>query len=144
MRPEVTTIDREAWVIVYLAGGMRGGWQDKVIDACNHKRIQFLDPRTHHLTEESDYTAWDLWAVNQSDYVFAYMEKDNPSGQGLMLEIGYACNCGTRQIIFVEDEGDERTRYYGMARQCANEHFIGFEAGLNWFKARMAFHTKDA
>lgn len=139
----ITKIDREAWIIVYLAGGMRGGWQDKVIEACKHKRIQFLDPRTHELKDEEDYTKWDLWAVNASDYVFAYMEKDNPGGQGLMLEIGCAMNSGHRKVIFVEDDGDERTRYYGMARQCAHRSFVGFEAALNWFKATMAYHTRD-
>ena len=101
----MTKIDPNARVIIYLAGGMRDGWQDEVIKACQaFADIQFLDPRTHGFTEEQDYTAWDLWAVRQSDYVFAYMEKGNPAGQGLMLELGYSS--GYAQSIFVEDEGD--------------------------------------
>ena len=137
-----TRIDREAWVIVYLAGGMSSGWQDKVIDACGHKRIQFLDPRDHNLTDEEDYTEWDLWAVKQSDYVFAYMEKDNPGGHGLMLEIGYGMG-SMRTLIFIEDEGDPRTRYYGMARAVSGYQFVGLDAAIKWFKTALDAHTKD-
>lgn len=131
-----TKIDRDAWVIVYLAGGMKSGWQDKVIEACKHPHIQFLDPRSHGLTDEDDYTAWDLWAVRQCDYIFGYLEKDNPGGHGLMLEFGAALDA-THTRIFVEDEGDERTRFYGMVRAVSHKNFVGFDAGLAYLKERL-------
>lgn len=129
-------IDKDAWVIVYLAGGMKSNWQDKVIEACQHKRIQFLDPRSHGLTDEREYTAWDLWAVRQADYVFGYLEKDNPGGHGLMVEFGYGVDA-MHELIFVEDEGDERTRFYGMVRSISGESFVGFDRGLAYLKAEL-------
>lgn len=136
-----TKIDGDAWVIVYLAGGMHTGWQDKVIEACEHKRIQFLDPRSSGLTDEDDYTAWDLWAVQQSDYVFGYLAKDNPSGIGLAVEFGYGIGSG-RELIFIEDEDDDRTRKFGMLRAISTHNFVGFDKGLDWFKKRMQEHVK--
>lgn len=137
----MSKIDRDAWVIIYLAGGMHTGWQDKVIEACKHKRIQFLDPRSTGLTNEKEYTAWDLWAVQQSDYIFGYIAKDNPSGIGLAVEFGYGMGNG-RELIFIEDEDDERTRKFGMLRAIATHSFVGFDKGLEFFKERMRKHTK--
>jgi len=135
-----TKIDRDAWVIVYLAGGMKSGWQDKVIEACKHPRIQFLDPRSHGLTDEKDYTEWDLWAVKQSDYMFGYLEKDNPGGHGLMLEFGYGIGAFQTQI-FVEDEDDPRTRFFGMARHISTHTFVGFDKGLECLQQLLKVHT---
>lgn len=137
----MSIIDRKAWVIVYLAGGMKSGWQDKVIEECQHKRIQFLDPRSHGLENEKDYTDWDLWAVDQADYVFGYLEKGNPGGHGLMLEFGYGIGAG-RKLIFVEDPDDDRTRFYGMVRSISHKSFIGFEHGLAYLKSRLKEHVK--
>ena len=136
-----TKINGEAWVIVYLAGGMKSNWQDEVIEACKHPRIQFLDPRDHNLTDEKDYTAWDLWAVQQSDYVFGYLERDNPGGHGLMVEFGYGIGSG-RELIFVEDEGDERSRFFGMARAISTHSFVGLDKALAFFKERLKVHTE--
>lgn len=124
------------WTYIYLAGGMKSGWQDKVIKALDSPRICWLDPRTHNFTEELDYTAWDLRAVAKSDYVFAYLEKDNPGGHGLMLEIGYAIDA-LHEIIFVEDEGDERTRFYGMARAAAKKSFKDLDKAIAHMKKQL-------
>lgn len=79
----------------YLAGGMRGrNWQDEVIERLSHSGHTFLDPRSHGLTDALDYTLWDLGGVAVSDGVIAYMERDNPSGIGLTLEIGMAIGMG--------------------------------------------------
>ena len=115
---------------VYLAGGFRGGWQDRVIEAFNepfgeYLDVEFVDPRKHGLKEEADYTEWDLRAIRECDVVFAVSEHDNPSGYGLMLEIGYAKALG-KQIIFCELGSDPvRTRYYGMARVVSDWNCTG-------------------
>lgn len=85
---------------VYLAGGMRGTWQDQVKAAC--PGLNFSDPRTHGLTEPTEFAAWDLDHVRQSDAVFGYMSKDNPSGLGLALELGYAK--ALRKLTILVDE----------------------------------------
>lgn len=114
---------------VYLAGGMRGGWQDRVIEACEGLNVEFFDPRSHGLKDEVEYTHWDLEHVNLADCVFAYVEKDNPSGHGMMLELGYCAGMNWWKI-FVEEEDDPRTKYFGMARTISNEAVVGLEAGI--------------
>ena len=114
---------------IYLAGGMRSGWQDKVIAACHHLDVKFYDPRAHGLTDEREYTLWDLNHAKDADYVFAYMGADNPSGLGMMLEIGY-CIGAMGHTIFVEDAGDPRAKSYGMARVVSAENYVGFDVGI--------------
>lgn len=106
-------------ITVYLAGGMKSGWQDKVIEVCGNEYFEWIDPRDHGLTDEAEYTKWDLDGIDSCDVVFAYLEHDNPGGYALALEIGYAKARG-KKIIFVEGLPTIRGRYFGMARQCAN------------------------
>jgi nucleoside 2-deoxyribosyltransferase len=80
---------------------MQSGWQDKVKRVCPY--IDFIDPRKHYLTWSREYTAWDLLMLRQCDVVFAYLEKDNPSGIGLALECGYAKALG-KTVIFVNEQ----------------------------------------
>lgn len=121
---------------VYLAGGMKGDWQDMVIRACETLDVEFFDPRSHGIKDEAGYTDWDLTKVSDSDMVFAFMGKDNPSGFGMNLEIGYATALGIR-VMFVEEAGDDRSRYYGMARACSTP-IMGFVEGVmelkKWLK----------
>ncbi len=114
---------------VYLAGGMKSGWQDKVIEACRYKDVIFYDPRSHGFTTEIEYTSWDLSHAADADIVFAYLEIDNPSGFGLMLELGY-CTNALHHNIFVEDPNESRTHQCGMARTVASESYIGFDKGI--------------
>jgi nucleoside 2-deoxyribosyltransferase len=112
---------------VYLAGGMKSNWQDRVIAAC--PGFAFSDPRTHGLTEEKEYTAWDLQAITDCDLVFAYMDSDNPSGFGLSLEVGFAYGIG-RPIFYVCEDGSERQKRFGMVRACASEVFDSLDAAI--------------
>lgn len=119
---------------VYLAGGMRSGWQDKVMAAVNDARkaaglgaIIWLDPRSHGCgDDEVAYTSWDLTAVETSNVIFTYMEADNPAGHGLAVEIGYArgleraTGSAPRQVIFVCERDAKPYRYLGMARVCSD------------------------
>lgn len=115
-------------IYVYLAGGMHSNWQDKVINYFSGGDIRFLDPRNHGLTEETEYTAWDLRAIDNSLVVFAYLARDNPSGFGMMLELGYAKAKG-KYIIFINDKL-EVENYCGMARAVANFHTHSLVEGM--------------
>ena len=84
---------------VYLSGGHRSGWQQKIIT--DIQGFCFKDPSSHGLTDPKLYTAWDLEAIRESDIIFAYFESSNPSGYGLNFEIGYAAALG-KQIIFID------------------------------------------
>ncbi len=61
--------------IVYLAGGFRTRWQDRVslLDG-----FEFIDPSQHKLTDPKAYTAWDLNAISRADIVLAYLERGWP------------------------------------------------------------------
>lgn len=105
---------------VYLSGGLRSNWQDVVIEEC--KNMSFLDPRRHGLSEAGQYTVWDLHSVKESDIVFAYMEKDNPSGYGLALEVGYAKALGKTVILADERSGEDESfaKYFRMVQETAD------------------------
>lgn len=118
---------------VYLAGGMKGDWQDQLIGIIG-ERAAFIDPRTHGYTSEDEYTDWDLKGVRDCDVLFAYMEKSNPSGYGMMLEIGYAKAMGKVIIFANQGMADDRKGYFGMARACADAQFTTFGHGLSYLE----------
>lgn len=109
-------------LVVYPAGGTKSNWAAQL--AAQVPGPIYLDPKTHGLHDEDEYTSWDLTAVQMADVIFAYLEKDNPSGYGLCVEVGYAAALG-KTIIFVEDPGHEKSRYFGMVRACATYAFNG-------------------
>ena len=102
---------------VYLAGGLKGGWQDIVISMLD--RCEIIDPRSWNPAPAIEYTARDLDGVRRCDIVLAYMEPTNPSGYGMSIEIGYA-HALNKKIIFCDQLGtDKRTGYFGMHRVMA-------------------------
>lgn len=118
---------------VYLAGGMKSGWQDEVI----HKVPDciFLDPRSHGLIDENQYTRWDLEAIQASNLVFAYLEKTNPGGYALALELGYAKALG-KPIILVDEKSPvaknrDLRRQLGMLYAVSDYVTDSFTFGLN-------------
>lgn len=113
--------------IIYLAGGMKSQWQDRVIAAL--PQYGFRDPRTHGLENEKDYTEWDLRAIRDSSIVLAYMDSANPSGFGLSLEVGYAKALG-RTIFYVCEDATERQRFFGMVRSCATCIFSSLDDAI--------------
>lgn len=112
---------------VYLAGGMKTGWQD-VVKTLLPGNI-YLDPRDHHFTDELDYTAWDLTALRKADIVFGYMEKTNPHGAGLALEFGVAHALGI-ELHYVEDADFPHTRAFGMVRAVADLESPDFKSAI--------------
>lgn len=114
--------------VVYLAGGMRSGWQDIVKKAC--PGVMFIDPRQHGVKDEKGYTAWDLTGVDIADIVFGYIEKDNPNGAGLALEFGYAAKMGGKTLIYVEEPEFPFSRYFGMVRAVSDHCHDSLLAGI--------------
>lgn len=119
---------------VYLAGGMKSRWQDDVI--AEFPGVEFIDPRSHGLKDEREYTKWDLDGIRRSDVVFAYMDTDNPSGFGLSLEVGYAHGLG-KPVIYVCEDTSERQKYFGMVRSVAFEVCTSIAQGLGVLRAAL-------
>lgn len=115
---------------VYLAGGMKSGWQEVVKSAVpDHV---YIDPSTHNLVEPDQYTMWDLAGVNRCDWVFAYMEESNPSGIGMAVEIGYA-KALNKPIIFVD--GKKEDHRLGMVRSCASMIVQDLDTGIMFLQS---------
>lgn len=128
---------------VYLAGGMRTGWQHDVERSINIEEVhhedgitvtwekrkicmEFINPCNHQLTDIKQFTHWDLEGVKQADIIFCYLEKSNPGGEGSILEIGYALGLG--KIVILVDEKQEH--YGGMVREAVQICFDNLEDGI--------------
>lgn len=120
---------------VYLAGGMNNSdWQSRVINEVKSKDILFYNPREHQLNDSTEYTVWDLYYVKKCDILFAYMQKDNPSGIGLTLEVGYA-RAIDKTIILIDERSAEDEVFasrFEIVRQSASIVFDSLEKGIDF------------
>lgn len=118
---------------VFLSGGFRSKWQDRVVEKLGENFI-FYNPLAHNLSDSEEYTAWDLHYVRKCDIVFAYMEASNPSGYGLILEIGLAYGLG-KTVILVDERSavdEDFARYFKMAYHTADVTFDNFDKGVEY------------
>jgi nucleoside 2-deoxyribosyltransferase len=98
--------------------------------------LLYFDPRSHGLQSKADYTAWDLEAIRKSDCVFAFMEKGNPGGYALALEVGFAKALG-KFVIFVDEKSvaDPQTgRYLEMICETADVVFPNLQDGIRYLE----------
>jgi nucleoside 2-deoxyribosyltransferase len=115
---------------IYLAGGFRSGWQDEVMRRL--PEYEFLDPSKHSIQDPKEYTNWDLDAVRRCDIVLGNMERTNPGGYSLALEIGYA-TAFRKSVLLVDQIDDSKvSRYFEMVRQCANEVFDDLDSAIDY------------
>jgi Nucleoside 2-deoxyribosyltransferase like len=124
----------ESLQVVYLAGGFQSGWQEKVKLAA--PQFKYLDPRSHGLGNNAEYTLWDLEAIRRCDWVFAYLEATNPGGFALALEVGYAKALGKR-VIFVDEKSlsDQHTgRYLTMVGATSDVNFDKLDEGVEFLQ----------
>ena len=120
---------------VYLAGGMRTGWQksftDLEEDEIYANFVHFIDPRNNGTKVFEEFTFWDMFGVEKCDLVFAYLEKSNPAGHAMMVEAGYALGLGKR-VIFVNEQNDNK--YTMFLAKCPRViYFDNFDQGFNYF-----------
>ncbi len=115
---------------VYLAGGMRGDWRERLVDEVDK---EFLNPKYigkmafRYLIPQRlpfpDYVENDLHLINNADILFVYLEKDNPSGLGLAAEMGFAKARG-KVIIFVNEQlRNKYTEFLIGLSDYSYEHF---------------------
>jgi nucleoside 2-deoxyribosyltransferase len=119
---------------VFLSGRLESNWQDKVI--AEVRNVEFYDPRSHELQSPNQYAIWDTHHVRRADILFAYMEKDNPSGYGLAIEIGYARSLG-KTVILVDERSqvDEQfRRYFAIVREMSDVVLDSLEEGIALLK----------
>ena len=111
---------------------MRSGWQARVREACpQHEYIDPTDRNGIQLDDPREYAAWDAAGIGAADIVFAYWERDNPSGIGLAVELGIAKGSG-KLVVLV----DERAERYGeILRALADVLPQNLSAGMKYLSA---------
>ena len=128
---------------VFLSGRLESDWQEKVISQIPN--LTFFNPKDHQLQSSDKYVAWDLNYIKKADIVFAYMEKDNPSGYGLATEIGYAKGLG-KTIILVDEKSKADVKfkqYFAIVREISDVVCESFEEGINLLKKFDVNHSYD-
>jgi nucleoside 2-deoxyribosyltransferase len=120
---------------VYLSGGFKSNWQEKVIGALGNN-CTFFNPRAHQLESDKEYWVWDMHFVKECDLIFAYMESDNPSGFGLTFEIGlaYALN---KTIILIDEKSNidkDFERYFKIVSNSTRILYNNLDEGINYLK----------
>ena len=118
---------------VFLSGGFKSNWQQKVFESLGEKFI-FFNPREHMLADPNEYTFWDVHFIKQADIVFAYLEKDNPSGLGLIFEIGVAYGMNKTIILIDEKSSTDDTfkKYFKIVQHASSSVFSSFDEGLRY------------
>ncbi len=114
---------------IYLAGGF-SDWRQKVMQLSN---LEFFDPKSKPDKHWSEYGTWDVHYIKQCDILFAYMDKNNPSGYGLAAEMGYA-KALNKTVIFVLEPGHEKDRYFQFLKQFADVVFESLDEGIEYLK----------
>ena len=121
---------------VYLAGGFKTEWQKELKKKCGDI-FEFFDPAENDLGSISYlYTAWDLHHVKHCDIIFAYIEKGNPGGFAMCLEVGVGKGLGKTVILVDEKSMEDETfaRYFKMLRISSDACFDDFEEGIDYLK----------
>ncbi|MDQ3181746.1 MAG: nucleoside 2-deoxyribosyltransferase domain-containing protein [Acidobacteriota bacterium] len=122
---------------VYLAGGMKSEWREKIKREC--KEFTFFCPKDKEVSYAmiiEEYGTWDLHYIKQADIIFCYMEKTNPSGIGLACEMGFAYGIGKTVILVLETENEHiEERYLDFLRKVSHVTFSNFLDGIKYLKS---------
>lgn len=118
---------------VYLAGGMKSGWQEEILNNISYTdSFEFFNPAENNCKKPEEYTAWDLFHVRKCDILFGYMEASNPSGYGLGAEVAYAKALGKTVILVDERSAKDPAfaRNYAFIHKIADIVFPSLSEGL--------------
>ena len=150
---------------IYLAGGFYAdNWHKKVTTGIKDvfPNAVIYNPKDKERNEENEiitkafsdpkvYTTWDLMAIDNSEYVFAYIDKGNPA-IGTTAEIGYAVGKG-KKIVLVTDpveEGEEaekryhKDRYFDFLRNMPNVvSFKSLDDGILYINNIISFEDDE-
>lgn len=123
---------------IYLSGGLNlSDWQSEVISKLGKKGFVYFNPREHQLIHSREYTIWDLYYVKNCDILFGYMQKENPSGFGLTLEIGYAAALG-KPIILVDEKSivdEDFKNRFRIVQEASSIVFENLDDGINFLRS---------
>ena len=124
-------------VYVYLAGGMKSGWQDKVKEACEdliaESAVEFFDPRDGAIKDPNVYIPRDIEAANRSDIVFGCAEEDNPGLYALSAEVAWIKKQNGIVIIanLLKKDGDKYRYFRFVPKFCQARETEGMEEAIS-------------
>jgi len=120
---------------IYLAGGIRSNWQEKIVNVVS---AEYYNPRTKEIDKKltlTEFGTWDLHFIKKCDIVFAYMEKTNPSGIGMAVEMGFAKALGKTVILCLEENNEHiKDSYLEFMRKVADITFTNIDDAINYLK----------
>lgn len=106
-------------VDIYLAGGMKTCWQDRVKADLRKLEerglVRWNDPRDNLTNNPAEYELLDVMRVQTADIVFGFAEDSNPGLYALCVELALGHAHGARTILVNElkEETDvKRVRYF--------------------------------
>lgn len=125
---------------VYLAGGFKSDWADKVKGSNNN--FDFINPKEMEYKEGkrismnvNEYGNWDLHFIKQCDIVFVYVERTNTSCIGLCCEAGFAKGLGKTVITVLEPNHETiKDTNLSFITQVSDIVFETFEDGVEYLK----------
>lgn len=117
---------------VYLAGGIKNLWREIVKEKVN---CIYFEPK-NDMVDPASYTLYDLTAIEKCDVLFGFMEKDNLSGIGLALEIGYA-KALCKPIILVNESDN---KHFAIVEQSSGVVFKKLNDGLELLQQMSSFY----
>jgi len=98
----------------------------------------FLDPRHKEADKNmsvEEIGTCDLFFINQSDIVFCYMEKTNPSGIGAAAELGYAKGLGKTVILCLEPNNNHiKDKYLEFLHKVSHVVYSNLYDGIAFLK----------
>ncbi len=120
---------------IYLAGGLRSNWQKKVTSTVD---AVFYNPRPKEIGESlslDEFGTWDLHHIRKCDVVFGFMEKDNPSGIGMSVELGFARGIGKTVILCLEKDNQfTKDKYLMFMEKVSDVVYDNLEDGIKYLK----------
>lgn len=121
---------------IYLAGGFRSGWQDRVLTLIGDASCTIIDPREGDVTEPYLYTPKDLGQILLSDMVLLYLENSNPGGENAIFEAGVAIGLGKR-LVFVNEWARLHDRYISMILHVAEFTTRDLDTAVFYIKGQL-------
>lgn len=120
---------------IYLAGGLRSNWQKKVTDKVD---AIFYNPREKEVDKVLtllEFGTWDLHFIKKCDIVFGHMERTNPSGVGMAVEMSYAKALGKTVILCLEENNEHvKDRYLQFMKKVSDIVFTDIDDAINYLK----------
>jgi len=124
-------------VDVYLAGGMKTCWQDRVKADLRKLEerglVRWNDPRDNATNNPAEYELLDIMRVQTADIVFGLAEDGNPGLYALCVELAFGHARGARTILvneLKEETDPKRVKYFRFVGAVCDVQTASYHEGI--------------